>query len=128
MPWVSDFTYVAPWRGFVYGAFVIDAYARRSAGWRVSTSAHARFVREALEQAVHERRPAKGLGLVQHSDRGSQDLSSRHTRSFEAVEHATPEWVAWFDDRRLLDPIGNIPPAQAEANFHAALETGPMAA
>jgi transposase InsO family protein len=40
MLWVSDFTYVATWRGFVYVAFVIDAYARRIVGWRVSTSAH----------------------------------------------------------------------------------------
>lgn len=73
--WVSDFTYVAAWKGFVYVAFVIDAYARRIAGWRVSTSAHAGFVLDALEQAVHERRPTKGVGLVHHSDRGSQYLS-----------------------------------------------------
>ncbi len=70
--WVSDFTYVATWRGFVYVAFVIDAYARRIVGWRVSTSAHAGFVLDALEQAVHDRRPGKGMELVHHSDRGSQ--------------------------------------------------------
>ena len=49
-------------------------------------------------------------------------------RSFEAVEYATLEWVDWFNNRRLLEPIGNIPPAEAEANFYAALETEDMAA
>lgn len=170
MLWVSDFTYVATWKGFVYVAFVIDAYARRIVGWRVSTSPHAGFVLDALEQAVHERRPVKGTGLVHHSDRGSQYLSIKYTerlaeagiepsvgsvgdsydnalaetinglfkaevihrrgpwRSFEAVEYATLEWVDWFNNRRLLEPIGNIPPAEAEANFYAALETEAMAA
>jgi transposase InsO family protein len=170
MLWVSDFTYVATWKGFVYVAFVIDAYARRIVGWCVSTSPHAGFVLDALEQAVHERRPVKGMGLVHHSDRGSQYLSIKYTerlaeagiepsvgsvgdsddnalaetinglfkaevihrrgpwRSFEAVEYATLEWVDWFNNRRLLEPIGNIPPAEAEANFYAALETEAMAA
>jgi putative transposase len=154
MLWVSDFTYVATWKGFVFVAFVIDAYARRIVGWRVSTSPHAGFVLDALEQAVHERRPTKGMGLVHHSDRGSQYLSIKYTerlaeagiepsvgsvgdsydnalaetinglfkaevihrrgpwRSFEAVEYATLEWVDWFNNRRLLEPIGNIPPAE----------------
>ena len=70
--WVSDFTYVATWAGFVYVAFVIDAYARRIVGWRVSRSAHAGFVLDALEQALHDRRPLSGSGLVHHSDRGVQ--------------------------------------------------------
>jgi putative transposase len=78
--WVSDFTYVATWQGFVYVAFVIDAFARRIVGWRVSRTAHAGFVLDALEQAVHERRPAKGIGLVHHSDRGSQYLSIKYTQ------------------------------------------------
>ncbi len=170
MLWVSDFTYVATWKGFAYVAFVIDAYARRIVGWRVSTTPHAGFVLDALEQAVHERRPVKAMGLVHHSDRGSQYLSIKYTerlaeagiepsvgsvgdsydnalaetinglfkaevihrrgpwRSFEAVEYATLEWVDWFNTRRLLEPIGNIPPAEAEANFYAALETGALAA
>ncbi|NDV53924.1 IS3 family transposase, partial [Salipiger sp. PrR003] len=165
MLWVSDFTYVATWKGFVYVAFVIDAYARKIVGWRASTSAQTGFVLDALEQAVHDRRPTKAMGLVHHSDRGSQYLSIRYTerlgeagiepsvgsvgdsydnalaetinglykaevihrrgpwRSFEAVEYATLEWVDWFNNRRLLEPIGNIPPAEAEANFYAALET-----
>ena len=49
-------------------------------------------------------------------------------RSFEAVEYATLEWVDWFNNRRLLEPIGNIPPAEAEANFYAALENEAAAA
>ena len=62
--WVSDFTYVSTWTGFVYVAFVIDAYARRIVGWRVSRTAHAGFVLDALEQALHERRPVHRAGLV----------------------------------------------------------------
>ena len=79
--WVSDFTYVATWAGFVYVAFVIDTYARRIVGWRASRTAHTSFVLDALEQALHERRPIQRAGLVHHSDRGSQgefNLSSQH--------------------------------------------------
>jgi putative transposase len=72
MLWVSDFTYVATWAGFVYVAFVIDTYARRIVGWRASRTAHASFVLDALEQALHDRRPAHRGGLIHHSDRGSQ--------------------------------------------------------
>ena len=159
--WVSDFTYVATWAGFVYVAFVIDAYARRIVGWRVSRSAHAGFVLDALEQALHDRRPVSGSGLVHHSDRGVQYVSIKYTerlveaglepsvgsvgdsydnalaetinglykaevihrrgpwRSMEAVEYATLEWVDWFNNRRLLEPIGNIPPAEAETAYYA---------
>src|SRR6202140_5077941 len=77
--WVSDFTYVATWAGFVYVAFVIDAYARRIVGWRVSRSAHAGFVLDALEQALHDRKPVSGAGLVHHSDRGVQYVSIKYT-------------------------------------------------
>ena len=79
--WVADFTYVLTWAGFVYGAFVIDAFARRIVGWRVSRTAHAGFVLDALEQALHARRPVQGGGLVHHSDRGGQGgfkWSSQH--------------------------------------------------
>jgi putative transposase len=77
--WVSDFTYVATWVGFVYVAFVIDAYARRIVGWRVSRPAHAGFVLDALEQALHDRNPLSGSGLVHHSDRGVQYVSIKYT-------------------------------------------------
>jgi transposase InsO family protein len=168
--WVSDFTYVATWAGFVYVAFVIDTYARRIVGWRVSRTAHTSFVLDALDQALHERRPLHRAGLVHHSDRGSQYVSIKYTerlaeagiepsvgsvgdsydnalaetinglykaelihrrgpwRSFEAVEFATLEWVDWFNHRRLLEPIGNIPPAEAEDRYYAMLEQTPMAA
>ena len=168
--WLSDFTYVATWAGFVYVAFVIDAYARRIVGGRASRTAHASFVLDALEQALHDRRPHHRGGLIHHSDRGSQYVSIKYTerlaeagvepsvgsvgdsydnalaetinglykaevihrrgpwRSFEAVEFATLEWVDWFNNRRLLQPIGNIPPAEAEAAYYASLEPSAMAA
>lgn len=170
MLWLSDFTYVATWQGFVYVAFVIDAFARRIVGWRASRTAHAGFVLDALDQALHDRRPVKRGGLVHHSDRGSQYVSIRFSerlaeagiepsvgsvgdsydnalaetinglykaevihrrgpwRNFEAVEFATLEWVDWFNHRRLLEPIGNIPPAEAERRYYAMLDAPAMAA
>ncbi|MBB3862349.1 transposase InsO family protein [Novosphingobium hassiacum] len=77
--WVSDFTYVSTWGGFVYVAFVIDVYARYIVGWRVSRTAHASFVLDALEQAMHDRRPVHRGGLIHHSDRGSQYVSIKYT-------------------------------------------------
>jgi transposase InsO family protein len=77
--WLADFTYVATWAGFVYVAFVIDAYARRIVGWRASQTAHADFALDALEQALQDRRPARRGGLVHHSDRGAQYVSIRYT-------------------------------------------------
>jgi transposase InsO family protein len=161
--WVSDFTYVSTWQGFVYVAFVIDVFARRIVGWRVSSSMRTDFVLDALEQALYERRPGEGGGLIHHSDRGSQYVSIRYTerlaeagiepsvgsagdaydnamaetinglyktevinkrapwKTKESVELATLEWVAWFNHHRLLEPIGNIPPAEAEANYYRQL-------
>jgi len=168
--WVSDFTYVSTWAGFVYVAFVIDTYARRIVGWRVSRTPHTGFVLDALEQALYERRPIHKSGLVHHSDRGSQYVSIKYTerlaeagiepsvgsvgdsydnalaetinglykaevihrcgpwRSFDAVEFATLKWVNWFNHRRILEPIGNIPPAEAEENYYAARDKIPKAA
>ena len=170
MLWVSDFTYVATWAGFVYVAFVVDTFARRIVGWRASRTAHAGFVLDALEQALHDRRATRSGDLIHHSDRGSQYVSIRYTerlaeagiepsvgsvgdsydnalaetinglykaevihrrgpwRSFEAVEYATLEWVDWFNHRRLLEAIGNIPPAEAEEQYYAMIEQRPMAA
>jgi transposase InsO family protein len=168
--WVSDFTYVATWQGFVHVAFVIDTFARRIVGWRASRTAQTGFVLDALEQALHDRRPVHGGGLVHHSDRGSQYVAIKYTerlaeagiepsvgsvgdsydnalaetinglykaeviqrrgpwRSFEAVEFATLEWVDWFNHRRLLEPIGNIPPAEAEQRYFAMMEQPKIAA
>ncbi len=77
--WVSDFTYVATWAGFVYVAFVIDVFARRIVGWRVSSSLRTDFVLDALEQAIQARGGAMPAGLVHHSDQGTQYLSMRYT-------------------------------------------------
>ena len=77
--WVSDLTYVATWRGFVYVAFVIDAFARRIVGWRVSSSLRSDLALDALEQAICERQDERADGLIHHSDRGGQYLSIRYT-------------------------------------------------
>ena len=176
--WLSDFTYVASWSGVVYVAFIIDAFARRIVGWKASRTAHASFVLDALEQALHQRRPEKTTmrkgghrkGLIHHSDRGSQYVAIKYTerlleagiepsvgsvgdsydnalaetinglykaevihrrsswRSFEEVELATLTWVDWFNNRRLLEPIGYIPPAEAEQRYYAMLDIPAMAA
>ena len=161
--WVADFTYVATWRGFVYVAFVIDVFARRIVGWRVSASLRTDFVLDALEQAICDRWGAGLTDLVHHSDRGTQYVSMRYStrlgeagiapsvgsrgdsydnalaesiiglfkteviqrkgpwRHLEAVEFATLEWVDWFNTRRLLEPIGYVPPAEYEAQYYDAL-------
>lgn len=77
--WVSDFTYVSTWQGWLYVAFVIDVFARRIVGWRVSTSMKTDFVLDALEQALYARQPHRTGGLIHHSDRGSQYVSIRYT-------------------------------------------------
>ena len=77
--WVSDLTYVATWRGFVYVAFVIDVYSRRIVGWRVSSSLRSDLALDALEQAISERQDDAAEALVHHSDRGVQYLSIRYT-------------------------------------------------
>lgn len=77
--WVSDFTYVSSWQGMVYVAFVIDVFARKIVGWRVSTSMTTGFVLDALNQAICQRAPSEAGGLIHHSDRGSQYLSIKYT-------------------------------------------------
>jgi putative transposase len=79
--WVPDFTYVSTWGGFVYVAFVTDVYAHYIVSWRVSRTAPTSFVLDALEQALHDRRPTQGGGLVHHSDRGSQYVSIKYSES-----------------------------------------------
>ena len=158
--WVSDLTYVATWRWFVYVAFVIDTFARRIVGWRASSSFRSDLALDALEQALWERRRDGDGRPVHHSDRGGQYLSIRYTerlaeagiepsvgtvgdsydnalaesviglfktevirrrgpwRGLEDVEFATLEWVAWFNHRRLLEPIGDIPPAEHEEAYY----------
>ena len=160
--WVSDFTYVSTWQGWLYVAFVVDVFARRIVGWRVSTSMTTDFVLDALEQALYARQHERDGSLIHHSDRGSQYVSIRyserlaeagvepsvgskgdsydnalaetinglykaeviHRRTWttrEAVELATLTWVSWFNNHRLMGPLGYIPPAQAEANYYRQL-------
>ena len=160
--WVSDFTYVSTWQGWLYVAFVIDVFARRIVGWRVSSSMRTDFVLDALEQALYARQP-EPQALIHHSDRGSQYVSIRYSerlaeagiepsvgskgdsydnalaetinglyktelihrrapwKTKESVELATLEWVSWFNHHRLLEPIGYIPPAEAEENYYRQL-------
>jgi transposase InsO family protein len=77
--WVADLTYVATWRGFVYVAFVMDAFARRIVGWRASSSLRSDLALDALEQALYDRHADAGDRLVHHSDRGVQYLSITYT-------------------------------------------------
>jgi putative transposase len=77
--WVSDFTYVSTWQGWLYVAFVIDVYARRIVGWRVSATMRTEFVLDALEQALYARQPERDGALTHHSDRGSQYVSIRYS-------------------------------------------------
>ena len=158
--WVADLTYVATWRGFVYVAFIIDAFARRIIGWRVSNSLRADIALDALEQALHDREIGEQERLVHHSDRGVQYVAIRYAerlaeagidpsvgsvgdsydnalaetinglykaelirqqgpwRGIEAVELATLTWVDWFNNRRIMESIGNVPPAELEAEYY----------
>jgi transposase InsO family protein len=77
--WVADLTYVATWRGFAYVAFVIDVFARRIVGWRVSSSLRSDLALDALEQALYDRQLDGTERLIHHSDRGVQYLSIRYT-------------------------------------------------
>jgi len=168
--WVADLTYVATWRGFVYVAFVIDAFARRIVGWRVSHSLQADIALDALEQALHDRSVNHNSGLIHHSDRGVQYVSIRYAqrlsevgiepsvgsvgdsydnalaetinglyktevirqqgpwRTIEDVEFATLAWVDWFNHRRLMEPIGNIPPVELESIYYQQQQGSAIAA
>jgi putative transposase len=97
--WVADFTYVATWQGFVYVAFVIDVFARRIVGWRVSRSAQTPFVLDALEQALCDRQPVRG-GLVHHSDRGVQGGFNRPSQRL--INSSSDECIQCF---RWRSPI-----------------------
>ena len=77
--WVSDFTYVSTWQGWLYVAFVVDVFARRIVGWRVSTTMTTDFLPDALEQALYDRQPSSEDALIHHSDRGPQYVSIRYS-------------------------------------------------
>lgn len=107
--WVSDFTYVSTWQGFVYVAFVIDVFARRIVGWKVSSSARTDFVLDALEQALHARRRAGDDTLIHHSDRGVQYVSIRYTgRLAEAGIEPSVGSVGDSYDNALAETINGL--------------------
>lgn len=164
--WVADFTYVSTWQGFAYVAFIIDVFAGRIVGWRVSSSMETTFVLDALEQALWARRPT---GTIHHSDKGSQYVSLAYTQRLKdagllastgstgdsydnamaesinglykaevihgkrwknraEVELATLAWVDWYNNRRLLERLGHIPPAEAEQAYYASIGNKDLAA
>lgn len=161
--WVADFTYVATWSGFVYVAFIVDAYSKMIVGWNVGTKMTADFVLSALECALWSRSP-DGKKLICHNDAGSQYLSIAYSerlaetgisasvgsvgdaydnalaetvnglfktevirksgpwKSFEDVEYATLDWIDWFNNKRLLGSIGDIPPIEYEEMYYSEQE------
>ncbi len=153
------------WSGTVYVAFVIDVFARRIVGWRVSTSMSTQFVLDALDQAIWQRKTPINKDLIHHSDRGAQYLSIKYSerlaeegidpsvgtvgdsydnalaecviglfktevintlgpwRSKCDVEWQVLKWIDWYNNRRLLAPIGYVPPAEAEEAYFANVKT-----
>lgn len=107
--WVADFTYVSTWQGHLYVAFVIDVYARRIVGWKVASTMHTDFVLDALEQALHARRPFDEGELIHHSDRGSQYVSIRYSeRLAEAGIEASVGSVGDSYDNALAETINGL--------------------
>lgn len=105
--WVSDYTFVSTWQGFAYVAFIIDVFARRIVGWKLSASQQTQFVLDALEQALHARRPCDAL--VHHSDRGSQYVSIRYTeRLAEAGIEPSVGSVGDSYDNALAESINGL--------------------
>jgi putative transposase len=105
--WVADFTYVATWSGFVYVAFVIDAYAKTIVGWRVSTRMTTELTLDALEQALWAR--PVNAGLIHHSDHGSQYLSIRYSdRLAQAGVDASAGTVGDAYDNALAETINGL--------------------
>ena len=105
--WVADITFVATWSGFVYVAFVVDVFARRIVGWRVSRSLRTDLVLDALEQALWSRKHVDGL--IHHSDRGSQYLSIRYSeRLAEAGIDSSVGSVGDSYDNALAETINGL--------------------
>jgi putative transposase len=161
--WVADFTYVSTMAGWVYVAFVIDAYARRILGWKASTSMTTDLVLAAIDQAIFTRKRdgVKSLaGLIHHNDAGSRYTSVRFTdrliaeginpsigtvgdahdnslaesinglyktelikprrpwRNAAHVSAETATYVDWFNNRRLYEYCGDLPPAKLEEIYY----------
>jgi putative transposase len=164
--WVADFTYISTLAGWVYVAFVIDAYARRILGWKASSSMTAGLVLAAVDQAVFTRK-RQGVNnfdrLIHHNDAGSQYTSLRFTqrlaeegirpsigivgdahdnalaesinglyktelikpgRPWRGVDHvsaATADYIDWFNNRRIYEYCGDMPPAKLEDIYYRTL-------
>ena len=155
--WVADLTYVRTWNGFVYLAFILDCHSRMIVGWQLATHMRAELVLDALEMANGLRRPS--VGLIAHSDRGSQYTSLTYTdrldelgidpsvgskgdaydnamaeawvatfkselvdgrrfSSFEYAEHEVLDWIGFYNDERLHEALGDIPPSEREAEYY----------
>jgi putative transposase len=149
--WVCDLTYLRTWSGFLYLAFVLDCYSRMIVGWQLAVHMRTELVLDALEMANGLRRP--GVGLIAHSDRGSQYTSIRYTArleeigaapsvgsrgdaydnamaeawvatvkselvdgrrfpSFEHAEHEVLHWIGFYNEERLHEALGDLPPAE----------------
>jgi putative transposase len=155
--WVADFTYLRCWEGPVFFSFVIDAYSRRVVGWQFASHMRTDLVLDALRMALTRREHGADVGLIHHSDAGSQYTShafqqvlddhhvlasigsvgdaydnalaesfvdtfktefirDRVWRTRSQLELAIVEYVAWFNDQRLHQSLGDLPPTEFEAH------------
>ena len=111
--WVADLTYVATWSGFIYVAFVVVVFSRFIVGWQASRSLRTNLTlgRPRDGDLVSEGRPRRARAPFRSGRRGPW-------KGIDDVEYTTLEWVEWFNHRRLLEPVGDVPPAEFEAVFH----------
>lgn len=158
--WFADFTYLRCWEGLVFFSFVMDAYSRRIVGWQFTSHMRTTLVLDALRMALHHRQPGADVGLVHHSDAGSQYTSIDYTQTLDdagvlgsigtvgdafdnavaesfvdsfkteliadrswasrsQLELAVLEYVAWFNDERLHESLGDQPPREIEDLYAA---------
>ena len=158
--WFADFTYLRCWEGLVFFSFVMDAYSRRIVGWQFTSHMRTTLVLDALRMALHHRQPGAAVGLVHHSDAGSQYTSIDYTQTLDdagvlgsigtvgdafdnavaesfvdsfkteliadrswasrsQLELAVLEYVAWFNDERLHESLGDQPPREIEDLYAA---------
>ena len=164
---MCDLTYVRTWQGFVYLAFILDAYSRAIVGWQLTTHLRTELVLDALEMANGLRRPPEGL--IAHTDRGSQYTSIAYTGrldelgaapsvgsrgdaydnamaeawvatfktelvdgrrfgSYEYAEHETLHWIGFYNEQRLHEELGDLPPVEYEEINYKKDNTATMSA
>jgi len=156
--WFADFTYLRCWEGLVFFSFVIDAFSRMIVGWQFAAHMRTDLVLDALRMALHQRAPGADVGLIQHSDAGSQYTSFDYTQTLDdagvlasigtvgdafdnalaesfvdsfkteliadrvwatrsQLELAVIEYVAWFNNERLHEVLGDRPPRESEEEY-----------